>query len=383
MSLSVTLFNALSGLQTNQSALQVVSSNVANVNTPDYTRKVHEQQTRVLDGMAMGVETADVVRKVDEFLLQELVRETAVLGQSDVRAQFFERMQTLFGTPGSNSSIANAITALGTALEDVANSPDVGAVQLTAVIAAETAARTLQDLATGVQELRAEADRQIADAVATINDKLAAIAKLNGDIAHNEAQGLPTGDLKDQRDAAVRTVANFLAINQHEKSDGQIILLTKEGRNLVSGSNAAVLDYDAAGIMTATQTYPLNLSGIVINNGADIAGELSIGRLAGLIEMRDQTLPAMTAQLDQLAATDHHRQRGHFPGSGCQRTARDRPLHTRPGSHDGKRHRRGARRLSGFRARLRHRQPQCRSLGDQARGGLSPRHCRPGHRRWW
>jgi flagellar hook-associated protein 1 FlgK len=303
MSLSVTLFNALSGLQTNQSALQVVSSNVANVNTPDYTRKVHEQQTRVLDGMAMGVETADVVRKVDEFLLQELVRETAVLGQSDVRAQFFERMQTLFGTPGSNSSIANAITALGTALEDVANSPDVGAVQLTAVIAAETAARTLQDLATGVQELRAEADRQIADAVTTINDKLAAIAKLNGDIAHNEAQGLPTGDLKDQRDAAVRAVANFLAINQHEKSDGQIILLTKEGRNLVSGSNAAVLDYDAAGIMTATQTYPLNLSGIVINNGADIAGELSIGRLAGLIEMRDQTLPAMTAQLDQLAAT--------------------------------------------------------------------------------
>ena len=103
--------------------------------------------------------------------------------------------------------------------------------------------------------------------MATINDQLAAIADLNERIANNNAQGLPTGDLQDQRDAAVRTVADYLAINQHEKSDGQIILLTKEGRNLVSGSSAAVLDYGAAGVMSATQSYPVNLSGITLNNG--------------------------------------------------------------------------------------------------------------------
>ena len=68
MSLSITLFNALSGLQTNQSALQVVSSNVANVNTPDYTRKVHEQQTRVLDGLAVG----DEPEELEEIRLQGL-----------------------------------------------------------------------------------------------------------------------------------------------------------------------------------------------------------------------------------------------------------------------------------------------------------------------
>ena len=302
MSLSITLFNALSGLQTNQSALQVVSSNVANVNTPDYTRKVHEQQTRVLDGLAVGVESAGVVRKVDEFLLEELVRETAVLGQGDVRAEFFDRMQTLFGSVGTNNSLGTAITALATALEDVANTPDGAAAQLSAVIAAETVARSLQDLGDGIQNLRAEADRQIAEAVGVINDKLAAIAELNGQIANNDAQGLPTGDLEDQRDAAVRTVADFLAVSQFKKSDGQIILLSKEGRSLVSGGTAAVLDYDAASVMSATQNYPLNLSGIVINNGADIAAELSVGRLAGLLEMRDQTLTGMTAQLDQLAA---------------------------------------------------------------------------------
>src|SRR3546814_9996641 len=62
MSLSVALFNALSGLQVNQTALQVTASNVANVNTPDYARKVHDQQNRLLGGMGAGVETAQIGR---------------------------------------------------------------------------------------------------------------------------------------------------------------------------------------------------------------------------------------------------------------------------------------------------------------------------------
>src|SRR3546814_500069 len=82
MSLSVALFNALSGLQVNQTALQVTASNVANVNTPDYARKVHDQQNRLLGGMGAGVETAQIVRRIDQFLRRDLMQE---IGRANVR----------------------------------------------------------------------------------------------------------------------------------------------------------------------------------------------------------------------------------------------------------------------------------------------------------
>src|SRR3546814_2114092 len=103
MSLSIALFNALSGLQVNQTALQVTSGNVANVNTPNYARKVHDQQNRVLGGIGVGVETAQIVRRIDEFLRRDLIQETTVLGSTEVRADYLNRMQAMFGSLGNNN----------------------------------------------------------------------------------------------------------------------------------------------------------------------------------------------------------------------------------------------------------------------------------------
>src|SRR3546814_8390810 len=85
MSLSIALFNALSGLQVNQTALQVTSGNVANVNTPNYARKVHDQQNRVLGGIGVGVETAQIRRRIDEFLRRDLIQGRPARGSTELR----------------------------------------------------------------------------------------------------------------------------------------------------------------------------------------------------------------------------------------------------------------------------------------------------------
>ena len=107
MSLSITLLNALSGLSTNQAALSVTSSNIANVNTPEYSRKVHEQQNRIVGGVGSGVETARIVRKVDEFLQKDFFAEMTVMAKAEVRNDFFARMQEFFGSPGNNNSLTD------------------------------------------------------------------------------------------------------------------------------------------------------------------------------------------------------------------------------------------------------------------------------------
>ncbi|HEY9549843.1 MAG TPA: flagellar basal body rod C-terminal domain-containing protein, partial [Kiloniellaceae bacterium] len=84
---------------------------------------------------------------------------------------------------------------------------------------------------------------------------------------------------------------------------GQIRLFTQSGRSLVSGVSVSSLSYTTTPYMTANETYPGTISGITINGTAtDITADITTGKLGALIQMRDEQLPAMSDQLDQLAA---------------------------------------------------------------------------------
>ncbi|GAB4224259.1 MAG: flagellar hook-associated protein FlgK [Kiloniellaceae bacterium] len=308
MSLSIALFNALSGLQVNQTALQVTSSNVANVNTPDYARKIHDQQNRVLGGMGAGVETAQIVRRIDQFLRRDLMEETTVLGNTEVRADYLNRMQALFGSLGNNNALGNSITDLAVAIENVANSPEVAAHRFDAVNEAVEMAQYFNSMGEQIQQLRTQADAEISAAVDIINTELQVISDLNAQIANNLVKGLPVGDLEDRRDVAVKTISEYMDLQEFKDSTGQIRLFTAAGRSLVAGSTVSELSYTITPYMTANEDYPTTISGIYLNGGAtppptsDITTEITTGKLGALIEMRDQALPAMTNQLDQLAA---------------------------------------------------------------------------------
>jgi flagellar hook-associated protein 1 FlgK len=303
MTLSIALFNALSGLQVNQTALQVTSSNVANVNTPDYARKIHDQQNRVLGGMGAGVETAQIVRRIDQFLRRDLMQETTVLGNAEVRADYLNRMQAMFGSLGNNNALGNSITDLATAIENVANSPEVAAHRFDAVNEAGEMAQYFKNMATQVQQHRTQADAEIGAAIDVINSELEVVAELNSQIATNLVKGLPIGDLQDRRDVAVKTISSYMDLQEFTDASGQIRLFTQSGRSLVSGTSVSFLSYTVTPFMTANESYPGTISGIYLNGVTnDITTEITTGKLGALVEMRDQQLPAMTNQLDQLVA---------------------------------------------------------------------------------
>jgi flagellar hook-associated protein 1 FlgK len=303
MSLSIALFNALSGLQVNQTALQVTAGNVANVNTPDYARKIHDQQNRVLGGMGAGVETAQIVRRIDQFLRRDLMQETTVLGNAEVRADYLNRMQAMFGSLGNNNALGNSITDLSSAIENVANSPEVAAHRFDAVNEAVEMAQYFQNMGTQVQQHRTQADAEIGAAIDIINEELRVVSELNAQIANNLVKGLPVGDLQDRRDVSVKTISQYMDLQEFTDSFGQIRLFTQSGRSLVSGTTVSTLSYTVTPFMTANETYPGTISGIYLNGTTnDITTQITTGKLGALIEMRDRQLPAMTNQLDQLAA---------------------------------------------------------------------------------
>ena len=93
MSITLALQTALSGIQAQQTALQVTANNIANVNTIGFTRKVTEFQSRTLVGEGAGVEVGAINRKIDEFLVSQLRDQESVVGNLSVRDRFLSIVQ--------------------------------------------------------------------------------------------------------------------------------------------------------------------------------------------------------------------------------------------------------------------------------------------------
>ena len=119
MSLTAVLSNALSGMAVAQSALGVTSSNVANVNTEGYTRKLAQQAAVIVAGRGAGAQALDATRAVDEYLGARIREQQATLGRSEVLAQFQSQIQDrLFGAPGDvDRGLASVIGRIATAAD--------------------------------------------------------------------------------------------------------------------------------------------------------------------------------------------------------------------------------------------------------------------------
>ncbi|MQX35001.1 flagellar hook-associated protein FlgK [Roseospira navarrensis] len=300
MSLTQALGTALSGLQTNQKALDLVSRNIANVNTVGYTKKIHTQESRVLNGTGAGVQVSEVTRRVDYGLLQELNAETAELKGLAVRSEYFDRMQFTFGAPSDNTSIAHVMSDLAGEIEMLALDPEKTEQHMTVVQRADDVAKKLNSMGLELQDLRLTADQEIERTVGRINDLLYDINTLNEEIAYSIATAKDSTDLVDQRDKAVGELQSLINITTFTRDSGEVTVYTQKGDILVDRevkelSYSALAQYSAWTTKSGEDITPITV------NGQDVTGDFSRGKLAALVEMRDSTLPDYQAQIDNLA----------------------------------------------------------------------------------
>src|SRR5471030_257619 len=182
MSLTQALNSAVAGLQVTQSALSVVAGNVANVQTPDYVRKTLAQ-VETSNGSSISVRAEAINRLLNELLQTQLRTETSGGSYADTLSQMFDQLQTVYGTPGSSIGIDSVFNKFTAALQGLLASPGSVSAQNTVVNAAQVLAQQLNTMSSGVQLLRSAAEQGISGDVATANDALANIAKINQQVA--------------------------------------------------------------------------------------------------------------------------------------------------------------------------------------------------------
>lgn len=264
MSLSLTLNTALTGLQTQQAALQIVSSNVANATTDGYTRKIADSSARVIDGLGVGVELGAIRRNVDSALMRDIRDTLSLIGAETVMEPYFNRMQDLFGAPGDNSSISATITDLAAAMEALAATPE-GPTQRTEVLnAALDLVRQIDSMSAQLQTLRTDAERQIGGTIDEINSQLQSIADLNDEIKIRLAAGDSVAELADKRDVALDKLSELISIQTFERSSGEVVIFTEQGTLL--DSFPSFLSHTTAPILAASTSYPTDIDGISLNN---------------------------------------------------------------------------------------------------------------------
>ncbi len=295
------LNTSLSGLLAFRRAIEMTGHNIANANTPGYSRQVAEFVTR--EGQSFGngyigggTQITTVKRVFDEFLGEQL--RSSITGQARFSTldSLATRIDNLLADPdaGLNAGLQKFFNAL----QDVANDPASVPARQALLGEAQSLAQRFQSLDARLDALGDEVNSRIGESVDAVNQLSAAIAALNGDIvAARNGTGQPPNDLLDQRDRLVRELSAQVAVTPVPQEDGSLSIFIASGLSLVVGSNSAELG------VRGSEFDPTRAE--VVYRGA--AGEMPLGRgisggvLGGLFDFRTQFLEQADRTLGEAA----------------------------------------------------------------------------------
>jgi flagellar hook-associated protein 1 FlgK len=293
---------ALTGLAAAQRQIDITARNMANVQTPGYTRKIVPQETIIAGRDVLGVKTGEVERRVDLTLRRDLWRQSSVSMNLSVKETYLSRVQDFYGSVESEASIGAELNRLNAAFTKLAASPSSTVLQQETLVRGQTLARQFNTQSEVITELRNDTQTEIKQLVDDVNRLLEQISRLNKAISEEQYAQRTTAELEDQRDQAVTKLSDLIQITSFSRDDGVLVVQTVRGRPLVD-SEARTLYFDPVQLGPSA-AWPTSASGVRVNDpiaGPDLLNEPLGAKLGALIEMRDKTFPQMQAQLDELA----------------------------------------------------------------------------------
>ncbi len=313
MSLGQALATSTAGLRVTQAALALTASNVANAETPGYVRKTLVQATSAAGSNGVGVRVDAINRELDQYLQRQLRTEVSGGSYADLRAQFYSRLQSVYGTPGAAGSLESVFNDFTTSLQALSTSPDDPAARSAVLSSAQILAQQLNSMSDGIQGLRSDAELGLSNVAQQANNAMKQIAAINKQLATSTSQDATAATLEDQRDAYIDQLSQLMDIKVVETDHNQINVFTNSGIQLV-GTEAAQLGFNAQGTMSANAQWNADpkKSGVgslmlVSPSGGtyDLIANNAIrsGQIAAYIEMRDHILTEAQTQLDTIASS--------------------------------------------------------------------------------
>ncbi|BCJ91631.1 flagellar hook-associated protein FlgK [Terrihabitans soli] len=314
MGLSTALTTSLSGLRTTQSGIELVSSNVANVNTRGYTKKNIVLESDIIADRSAGVRVAAITREIDTYVQRQLRTETSGLAFSSVASNYLGQLQSLYGTPGGANSLDKRVGDFTNALDALATTPSSQSARQDVLNQAKLMVQQLKGMSSSIQSMRQDADRGISNTVDRVNASLQGLEKVQQQIGVMTAAGQDVSpDILDQRDLFISELSEYVDVRVSEVS-GRLSIYTTGGAALFVDNTASELKFEGPAAMVPHALYSEDPAerniGTVLLIGPDgqpkdlLAGDkLRSGELKAYVELRDNILVEAQRQLDELASS--------------------------------------------------------------------------------
>jgi flagellar hook-associated protein 1 len=293
-SITSVLSSATQSLLAETGALQVTSNNIANANTPGYSRQIpiFQEAAPTNDGnlsIGNGVVLEGYQSVRDELVSNQIQQETQSQSSANAQLNTLQQIQPTFTT--STEDIGTEISALFTSLSGLSTNPTSSAERQGVLAAGNNLATAFNDASNVLTTQQSALNSPVAQDVSQINQLTQQIAALNPQIAELTATGQNGGSVQDQQDQLVLKLSALTNVSTTQTAQGET-LTTGNGTPLVVGSQSYALQ---------TATGSDGMQHVLDQNGVDITTAISSGDLGGMIQIRDQTIPGLLNQLDTLA----------------------------------------------------------------------------------
>lgn len=286
-----------------QTALNVISQNIANANTPGYKR----QQVVMVEGnpptgysvaqanagqvMGGGVQVLGIRRVQDAYLNGRITDSTQSFNQWSSTRDLLSSLEANFGEPGDNG-ISTLMDDFWNQWRGLAASPVGLPARVSVVSSANALAGRIREVYSNISELRNQLDVTVGNRIDEINRIAGDIAEVNTKVVNLEITGVAPNDLLDRRDALVESLSKIVGVQTHGET-GRDFILNVGGVSLVQGTAAHT-------ILKVPDT-----DGHIQPTWDEAGGTVDIGagELKGIISVRDSYIPDYLTRLDNIAST--------------------------------------------------------------------------------
>jgi len=290
-----------SALTAAYTALQTTGNNIANANTPGYSRQITNFTALVETGLSgnyigQGVAVDSIKRAYSQLLTQQVNLAQSASSQSNTHAALLNQVNNLFSS--TTGGLGAAVNQFFAQAQTLTQQPSSLAVRQTLLSSAQQMASSFNDAYGQLQLMQQGADQQIGQEISTVNSTSAQIGKLNDQIALATATGGSPNELLDLRDQAIKTLNQSIGVTTMAQSDGSINVFLANGQPLVVGDQVTKMGMgpdpsNPQNIVVGTQAgntiIPLNVNS---------AGG---GNIGALMQFRLQDIPTVENQIGRLA----------------------------------------------------------------------------------
>ena len=294
------------GLSASKKALEVTGHNLSNVNTEGYSRQKVNQSTAIpvsVGGFVQGtgVKIDGVTRYNDEFIDKRLNNAIGSHNYYEARSENLGQVENIFNELDSDG-LNQVLNKFFNSLRELANQPENETIRSVVRDNASLVVKDFRRIRNTLDEQAHSVDRKIHTSVQDINQILHHVADLNGKISTIESAQGETGDLRDQRDLALRTLSEHFKIHTYSDEKNRFVVTAQGIGTLVTGLNVQEL----ATISKNKNDSSNNMNGsveIVLKDrpSQKITDQFQGGSLAAVIKVRNEDIKKLQQDIDGIA----------------------------------------------------------------------------------